>query len=121
MKKSLTSAGPYDRILQYAWYRTGTQILPLLPTHPLLSDDIAIIGEFKHAQDKSKTLTSQLDEILGMPVIAELCALLQAGLLPYSMASEFGEEERKGACNMPLLWCHTGGSCSGHKRVRGQT
>ncbi len=59
--------------------------------------------QFQHEPDNSKTLASQLDAILAMPVIAELCALLQAGLLPYSMASEFGEEERKSACNLPLF------------------
>ena len=60
--------------------------------------------QFQHEPDKKKTLVSQLETVLKLPVIAELCALLDAGLLPYSMASKFGEEERKGACNLPLFW-----------------
>ena len=37
------------------------------------------------------------------PLSLELCALLKSGLIPFGTASEFGEEERKSACNLPLF------------------
>ena len=46
----------------------------------------------------------QLSNILKMKTIVELRSLLRVGLLPYSMASPFGEEERKCACASPLFW-----------------
>ncbi len=39
-----------------------------------------------------------MDIYLKSDEIAELCTILQAGLVPYSMAGDLGEEERKSAC-----------------------
>jgi hypothetical protein len=48
--------------------------------------------------------TPQLNDVLLTPVVAELCALLKSGLIPFGTASDFGEEERKAACEQPLCW-----------------
>ncbi len=37
-------------------------------------------------------------------MVAQLCVLLQIGLLHMSMASQFGEMERKAASEHPLVW-----------------
>ena len=38
------------------------------------------------------------------PKIAQLHALLQAGLVPWSMAGDLGEAERRAACETSFLW-----------------
>ena len=54
--------------------------------------------EFNHS--------TQLKAVLGEPMVAQLCVLLEAGLLHMSMASQFGEMQRKAASEQPLVWWH---------------
>jgi hypothetical protein len=42
--------------------------------------------------------TNLIDSYLECDEITELCTVLRAGLVPYSMAGDLGEEERKSAC-----------------------
>ena len=62
-------------------------------------------ANFEFDPDQDEPWNAQLNSLLRLPLIAQLCALLQSGLLPFCMASEFGEEERKAACGeRPLFW-----------------
>jgi len=58
------------------------------------------IGDKKSLSQKRFTwhsCTELMDNVLASDEIAELCTVLQAGLVPYSMAGDLGEEERKSA------------------------
>ncbi len=48
--------------------------------------------------------TPQLDGVLRAPEVVQLCALLESGLIPLGTASDFGEDERKAACERRLCW-----------------
>jgi hypothetical protein len=58
----------------------------------------------KSKKSPDRDFGSKLTDILNLPIISELRSLLHSGLLPFSMASEFGEEELKRACASPLFW-----------------
>ena len=63
----------------------------------LLSVDILQKAHYRH---KIKAL----HELMQEPKIAQLHALLQAGLVPWSMAGDLGEAERRAACETPFVW-----------------
>ncbi len=54
---------------------------------------------FKTAQDA----TAHIDALLKSPLLAQLQALLKAGLVPLIMAGDLGELERKAACDSPIV------------------
>ena len=65
-----------------------------------------VIGstQFNCNTDEIEQWDDKLNAVLRVPMVAQLCALLEAGLLHMSMASEFGEMQRKAACENPLFW-----------------
>jgi len=85
-----------------------------------LSHATANSKQFKFTADRSKSWhsqvcknllsppksdpTPQLDGVLLAPEVAQLCALLESGLIPFGSASDFGAEERKAACDHRLVW-----------------
>ena len=60
--------------------------------------------QFNFTLDLTEPWYSQLNDVLVTPEVAELCALLKSGLIPFGSASDFGEEERKAAFEHPLCW-----------------
>ena len=62
----------------------------------LLSVDILQKAHYRH---KNKAL----HELMQEPKIAQLHALQQAGLVPWSMAGDLGEAERRAACETPFV------------------
>ena len=53
-----------------------------------------------------------IDGLLSLPLLAQLHALLKSGLVPFSMAGDLSEPERKAACDMPIVTFTLGGAAS---------
>jgi len=95
------------RMSETVWgFHTTYDICPIVLI-TMLSEQSEDHGQFKFQMDEDLEWDDQLKLIIRAPLVvqlSQLCALLQAGLLPYSMASEFGESERQAACTNPLMW-----------------
>jgi len=92
------------RMPETVWgFHTPYGICPIV-LNTMLSEQAQDHGQFQFQVDAELEWDEELERVLRAPLVVQACALLKAGLLPYSMASEFGECERQAACTNPLMW-----------------
>jgi len=81
---------------EFGGFLTPSGYCPVSVT-TLLSVDIQKKAHYHH-EDKA------LHDLMKERKIAQLHTLLKAGLVPWSMAGDLGEAERKAACETPFVW-----------------